>query len=164
MSFNVKNVNWPATINVKSKPFFTDFLWTWLGSVAKPTYCFSYDTKKECKGWVKCEKKKKKIRNIRLLLYSVSSDSSPDNNCLGAKTVKSKPSFKKRSKTPNDYMWAQRVSKVGVKCMTSRAIRWPQQRAISTAQRIYNCMEKHVHSISLSVWAAVNKKRLRFSN
>lgn len=31
----------PATMSVKSKPFFTDFLCTWLGSVAKPTYCLS---------------------------------------------------------------------------------------------------------------------------
>lgn len=31
----------PATMSVKSKPFFTDFRCTWLGSVAKPTYCLS---------------------------------------------------------------------------------------------------------------------------
>lgn len=31
----------PATMRVKSKPFFTDFRCTWLGSVAKPTYCLS---------------------------------------------------------------------------------------------------------------------------
>lgn len=28
-------------MSVKSKPFFTDFRCTWLGSVAKPTYCLS---------------------------------------------------------------------------------------------------------------------------
>lgn len=28
-------------MRVKSKPFFTDFRWTWLGSVAKPTYSLS---------------------------------------------------------------------------------------------------------------------------
>lgn len=33
----------PATIRVKSKPFFTDFLWTWFGSVANPTYCLSWE-------------------------------------------------------------------------------------------------------------------------
>ena len=27
----------PATIRVNSKPFFTDFLWTWLGRLANPT-------------------------------------------------------------------------------------------------------------------------------
>jgi len=27
----------PATIRVNSNPFFTDFLWTWLGRLAKPT-------------------------------------------------------------------------------------------------------------------------------
>lgn len=31
----------PATMRVKSKPFFTDFLCTWLGRVAKPTYSLS---------------------------------------------------------------------------------------------------------------------------
>ena len=31
----------PATMSVKSKPFFTDLRCTWLGSVAKPTYCLS---------------------------------------------------------------------------------------------------------------------------
>lgn len=31
----------PATMSVKSKPFFTDFRCTWLGKVAKPTYCLS---------------------------------------------------------------------------------------------------------------------------
>ena len=34
--------SWPATISVKSKPFFTDFLLTWLGRDEKPTYCFSW--------------------------------------------------------------------------------------------------------------------------
>ena len=28
----------PTTIKVNSNPFFTDFLWTWLGKLAKPTY------------------------------------------------------------------------------------------------------------------------------
>lgn len=32
----------PATMSVKSNPFFTDFLCSWLGSVANPTYSFSY--------------------------------------------------------------------------------------------------------------------------
>lgn len=32
----------PATIRVKANPFFTDFLCTWLGSVAKPTYSLSW--------------------------------------------------------------------------------------------------------------------------
>jgi hypothetical protein len=27
----------PATINVNSNPFLTDFLWTWLGRLANPT-------------------------------------------------------------------------------------------------------------------------------
>jgi len=31
----------PATMSVKSNPFFTDFLCSWLGSVAKPTYSLS---------------------------------------------------------------------------------------------------------------------------
>lgn len=29
-------------MSVKSKPFLTDFLWTWFGRVAKPTYSFSW--------------------------------------------------------------------------------------------------------------------------
>lgn len=32
----------PATMRVKSNPFFTDFRCTWLGSVAKPTQSFSW--------------------------------------------------------------------------------------------------------------------------
>lgn len=28
----------PTTISVNSKPFFTDFRWTWFGKFAKPTY------------------------------------------------------------------------------------------------------------------------------
>lgn len=35
----------PATMRVKSKPFFTDLRCTWLGSVAKPTYSLS-----SCRG------------------------------------------------------------------------------------------------------------------
>ena len=33
-----KKAHLPTTIKVNSKPFFTDFLWTWLGRLAKPTY------------------------------------------------------------------------------------------------------------------------------
>lgn len=40
----------PATIRVKSNPFFTDFRWTWLGRVAKPTYCFSWSCGAERDG------------------------------------------------------------------------------------------------------------------
>lgn len=40
----------PATIRVKSKPFFTDFRWTWFGRVAKPTYCFSWSCRAEVDG------------------------------------------------------------------------------------------------------------------
>lgn len=40
----------PATMRVKSKPFFTDFRWTWLGRVAKPTYCFSWSCRAEVDG------------------------------------------------------------------------------------------------------------------
>lgn len=40
----------PATIRVKSKPFFTDFRWTWFGRVAKPTYCFSWSCGAEVDG------------------------------------------------------------------------------------------------------------------
>ena len=33
-----KKAHLPTTIKVNSKPFLTDFLWTWFGRLAKPTY------------------------------------------------------------------------------------------------------------------------------
>ena len=42
----------PATMSVKSNPFFTDFLCTWLGRVAKPTYCFSCREKNKGAGLI----------------------------------------------------------------------------------------------------------------
>lgn len=38
--YDVKKL--PATIKVKSKPFFTDLRWTWFGKVANPTYSLSW--------------------------------------------------------------------------------------------------------------------------
>lgn len=34
--------NLPATMSVNVNPFFTVFLWTWFGRVAKPTYSLSW--------------------------------------------------------------------------------------------------------------------------
>ena len=39
-------------MSVKSNPFFTDFLCTWLGRVAKPTYCFSCREKNKGAGLI----------------------------------------------------------------------------------------------------------------
>lgn len=40
--FSFKNSNSPATMRVKSNPFFTDLRCTWFGKVANPTYSLSW--------------------------------------------------------------------------------------------------------------------------
>lgn len=37
----------PATMTVNVKPFFTVFLWTWLGNVANPTYSLSWSCREK---------------------------------------------------------------------------------------------------------------------
>ena len=44
----------PTTISVKSKPFFTFFLWIWWGSEAKPTKDFPSSCVKEEKSYASC--------------------------------------------------------------------------------------------------------------
>lgn len=50
----------PTTMSVNSNPFLTDFLWTWLGRLAKPTY-------PDCSGAVNCNRKKQTIKKTILI-------------------------------------------------------------------------------------------------
>lgn len=59
---------WPATMRVKSKPFFTDLRCTWLGRVAKPTYSLSWSFRTHRSGSRKREKRGREKGGVNFFL------------------------------------------------------------------------------------------------
>ncbi len=59
-------VSLPTTIRVNSKPRFTDFLYTWLGRLAKPTYPSRFF----CCCWKQTEKHLFDQRNLLVFAHS----------------------------------------------------------------------------------------------